>query len=401
MKLEFTLLLLGLFLSTASSAYDWLPHGPLDIKAINICFVYDSQGIVCTDDGMYIYQDDMEWHYYNYGALPVIDVVYYTPEKLLLVMGDGTWSDGIYTFDLQTNLFEVVEWMYKPVFLRYDEFNSEFYAGGEQEGLLKSADGVNWNNVDFFNSIVCYDAAFYDGHIAVSVEGELGNNFFLSSDGGSTWQNSVNAIGYTEIEYNGSGDLFAIGPNLASSSGIYVSLDYGNYWEVVNFEWNMSSLACDPFGNVLVGWENGNGIARVDPSIWDPPFVYLNEGLPDTYVHSVKVNPAMSAPNVFVCTDSGVYYSHDYLTGIDEKSMINPFGLYPNPVFSNQSITIIPPDPMDCFDFSILDQTGKIVRRMTVDAGFRMIYLNGILPGCYICFLEQNDQQYLKKLVIY
>ncbi len=90
-------------------SYTWVPFSPDTINATNIVFgVGGWHGVICTDDGMYVYEEDIqEWVFYTYG-LPVKGVAFLDNEKFLVAMGNGTYSDGVYTFDRTTHQFEVI-----------------------------------------------------------------------------------------------------------------------------------------------------------------------------------------------------------------------------------------------------------------------------------------------------
>ncbi len=59
--------------------------------------------VFCTDDGMCLYNySTYETNFYTYGNLPIQSATHLNAEKMLVILGDGSWSDGIYTFDIQT-----------------------------------------------------------------------------------------------------------------------------------------------------------------------------------------------------------------------------------------------------------------------------------------------------------
>jgi len=69
-------------------------------------------------------------------------------------MGDGSFSDGVYKFDLTTHQFEVQEWALKPHFLIYCSTLNAYYAGS-QTGLLYSNNGFDWTFVATFYNENC------------------------------------------------------------------------------------------------------------------------------------------------------------------------------------------------------------------------------------------------------
>jgi hypothetical protein len=396
-KLNF--IFIFLFLTVSVFAYEWLPHGPQGVKITNICFVSNGTGVLCSETGIYLYQDDMEWHFYESG-LPVIEAEYFTSEKLLLIMGDGTYADGIYTFDLQTEEFELVEWLNKPAFIRYYEYMDVFYAGQLEGGLYISQDGLMWYAIGLFEDYACYDIAFYEEHIAVSDGDWLQNQIYLSDDAGSTWYQSINAGYLTCLEFNAYGSLFGVFPGMTHSAGLRQSDDYGYYWEPLNWEFFITSLACDPFGYVLVGWDNGYGVARVDPSIWDPPFVHIEEGLPDTHVYAVKINPVMSAPNVFVCTDSGAFYSHDYLTDVIEIPDQADLQIIPNPVHAGQNASLHVPEEALRKTIQIFDAAGNCLLEWKCTGRKADLPTRGMQAGIYYIRIQDGSRKQFGKLLV-
>jgi len=399
---KLVILFLALIFSFPTFAYNWIPYCPDTIHATNICFGLGfSAGLICSPDGLYLYEDDMEWHFYTFGGLPVIEAANYSPNKILLIMGDGTYSDGIYTFDLQTHQFEVIEWLYKPSFIRYYDHSNVYYAGQREGGLHLSADGLEWNNLSYFDTIPCHAIDFYEEHVVVSEGTYEIDNLHLSGDGGNTWHGSVNGGWFTEIEFCYSGDLFAVFQGLSNSAGIYKSEDFGSYWEPLNWEFFITALGYDAIGNVFVGWDNGYGIAMLDPDTTYPDFVFLNEGLPNTYVNEVKLNPAMSVIAIFVCTGGGVYYCNDYTVGIKESSDDQEIKIIPNPVSQGQILHIQIPNHLKVVSCMLMSVDGKVIYSCVPDNNVNKIDLPGLPAGLYYCLFEGKDRKWSKKLVIY
>ncbi|MCK4311783.1 MAG: hypothetical protein KAW88_03500, partial [Candidatus Cloacimonetes bacterium] len=135
------------------NAYIWESIGPSDITANNfyVCDTGIIWEIICTSNGILINNDGI-WEEYNYSYLPVWDVHYVTlaTGDLLVVMGNGSYSDGIYLFNFINFEFFVVEWFFNPRFIEYCETDGYFYVGGEQ-GLAKSETGTIWEAIEFFN----------------------------------------------------------------------------------------------------------------------------------------------------------------------------------------------------------------------------------------------------------
>ncbi|MCF8369825.1 MAG: T9SS type A sorting domain-containing protein [Bacteroidales bacterium] len=401
-----SILLIALFFSSGLFAYTWVAVGPDSINATNICFGLSNltYGVICSDDGMYIYEDDMEWHHYTYG-LPIIEAAWYSFEKILVVMGDGSWSDGIYTFDLTTNVFEVKEWLPNPGFIKFYQNGTEtkYFAGRTDGGLLISSDGNTWYNVGYFDTIPCNSMDFYEDHLVICEGTYQINNLHLSPDGGTSWAGSVNGGYFSKVKFNYDGVLFASFPGVTNSSGIYKSYDFGSNWEVVNWEFGISCLGYDAWGNVFAGWDNGFGIAMLNPNILYPDFVFLNEGLPDTHVNEITMNPYMSAIVIFCCTNSGVYSSIDYMVGqIEMNNKSQDIDLFPNPVVAGNKVKIQGSGFDEIVSIDLYSGPGMFLKRMdfihnpeSVSFGTR-----GLTLGIYYVQVKSLEKTYTKKLLL-
>lgn len=394
------------FIQSSLFSYTWVPYCPDSIHATNIWFGLSSvQGLICSTDGMYIYEDDMEWHHYSYAGMQVVEAVWFSPEKILVALSDGSWSDGIYTFDLETHQFEVQEWLPFVKFLKLNHFGiiSTYYAGSSYNGLLTSTDGENWYNVPYFDTIPCSSMDFYNEHLVVCEGNYQNNNVHLSPDIGGTWYSSVNGDSFSKVKFNYDGELFAIYPGASNSSGLYKSYDFGLNWEVVNWELFISCLGYDAWGYVFAGWDNGNGIAMLDPDVMYPPFNYLNEGLPDTHVNEITMNPFMSAIVIFCCTNSGVYWSIDYMVGEKEtKAYEDLIKVFPNPVCVGQKINIQYPQSVAIEDVEIYSSPGVLIREIDFDrtGSSGSILTNNLSSGVYFLKIKTKGTDILKKLVV-
>jgi len=326
-------LLIALSLAFATHAYTWNPIGPDTANISKICFGLGlPYWVLCADDGMYLYNHSThECDFYTYG-LPVVDATWFTFDKMLLVMGDGSWSDGIWTFDFETHQFEVVEWNANPNFLMFDDFNNTWWAGFQFNGMMKSTDGINWEQIPYFEfgSPYCMDS--YGDHLVVS---ELSNIYGIhySDDGGETWNESPSAPMITDIDFDAWGNSLGVLPGISFSSGVYSSDDFGENWEVFFYCPGLSSICHEAFEEIFVGWDEVWGIARYVPNVPPTEFIYLNEGLSSLNINNIQTNHTMSAPAIFVSTDEGAYYSYDYMVGVEElvTNSAVEITVYPNP----------------------------------------------------------------------
>jgi len=416
---KLALLMFVLSIQASVYSYTWLSFGPDTINASNACFAVGSSfGIICSDEGMYLYDDNnQEWNFYTYGGLPVLGATHLNTNKVLVIMGDGSWSDGIYTFHLETHQFEYIEWIPNPNFLKYNELSGTWYAGFNNlgtlfSGLFKSTDGLNWNGISFFDEIPCSYMDFFEDHFVISSISKI-FNIYWSDDSGNTWNQSPAGVPFiSDMKFNNEGLLYGIFPNGSNSSGLWRSVDYGNSWEVEFWSDNMSAVGFDAFGRIFVGWESPNsgneGIAIYDPDAPPPGLTFLNEGLPNININKILLNPTMSAPAIFCCTDAGVYMSYDYMVGESERyPEKNEFDIFPNPARDYIDIrysTVLKGDRN--VNVQILNCNGQIIDEFKIPSNVQeknkiRMDTKGLDPGFYYLLIKSQKETRTKKFIIH
>ena len=341
MKLIYVIISLFLILPTLSRAYDWESIGPVDIEANNFYvwgggIVYE---IICTSDGMLV-NINTTWEEFNYGYLPIWDVeqVILATADLIAVMGNGSYSDGIYFFNFSNYEFMIIEYFINPRFIEYFIADSHFYVGGEQ-GLMKSETGISWEAVDFFNGKYCYDMVAYENNYVVSTD----DGIYFSNDSGTNWFPANTLTYLSDLTFSSTGVLYGIFPGESWSSGLRSSIDYGNNWDVEFWSIKMSSVGFDCENNLFVGWEEAN-VDHEGIAVWTPDIeelTFFNDGLENTNINKITFHPMIDCNNILCCTDGGVYLLTDYFTIADQvivpQSNIK-LSNYPNPF--NPSTTI-------------------------------------------------------------
>lgn len=391
-------------------SYTWVPFCPDTINANNICFGVGSwKGTICTNNGMYIWEDDiMEWSYYFYGSLPVIGAAYLDNERILIAMGDGTFSDGVYTFNLQTHQFEVAEWLFNPNFLVQVFPSGKYYVGCQLGGLWESEDGLIWTSVPYFNGKSCTAMDYYDNHMVIS---EVSNiyNLYWSDDYGVSWQEASGSIPMiTDFKFSFDGDLYGIFPSYSNSSGLYSSNDFGQTWNVEFWSDNMSAVGFDAMNTIFVGWDsptgNNEGVAIYTPTSPPPNLAYLNEGLPDLNINKILMNPTMSAIAIFCCTDAGIYVCYDYMVGVEEVIDIeSSIRIFPNPASKTGQIRI--KATANIKEVSVFTQDGTTIsswnysqNTQQVNLDIHSLHLNS---GSYLIKVKTDKKVFAKKLILH
>ncbi|MDP8321892.1 MAG: FlgD immunoglobulin-like domain containing protein [Candidatus Stygibacter australis] len=355
-----------LFIPVICLAYFWSEIGPADIETYNF-YVFGggvAYEIICEENGILVNEGD-EWIEYSYYDLPVWDVetVMAATADIIAVMGDGSYSDGIYGFNFINHEFNILHWMLNPRFITYCPADTSYYAGGE-DGLYSSHDGFNWENVSFFDNIQCLDMEAYQEHYVVSTSG----NIYYSSDAGNSWNESNTMQNLSDLVVSPSGTFYGIFPDQSWSSGLYSSGDYGMNWEVEFWSVNMSSAGFDENDNLFVGWEvpqtMEQGIACWYEDISE--LEYMNEGLPCFQINQISWHPQIDCINIIACTDSGLYLLTDYLTEIEPDLITNieiATSNYPNPFNPETTISFTLPYST-VISLDIYNAKGEKVRRL-------------------------------------
>lgn len=342
MSKKYSLILIFLVSWLYGSSVTWNQLGNMPVNASRVCFgATYLHYIICTDDGMVFYNiSNHESTYYTYGGLPVHGVAYLGPSQVVVAMGDGTYSDGIWSFDWETQQFDVIEWIISPTFLYFDDMTHKYWVGSAGGGLFESEDGLNWVENPYFLAKPCLNMEGYGEHLIVTAIANISNSFW-SDDSGNTWNYSTIFSSIDDMRFSGFGLLYGIFPGFSNSSGLWKSMDYGDTWQYEFFSDNMSAVGFDCFGDCFVGWESETGIARYDPDAPPPGLTFLNAGLPNLNINRIQLNPSMSAPALFVCTDAGVFWSLDYyLTGDEENGLpANSISVFPNPALNEVNIS--------------------------------------------------------------
>lgn len=329
-------LISALLVSTFAFAYEWDRIGPsnIQVNSFNTVFYNISLEILCTSDGFLINEGD-NWIEYTYGALPAWNAVGLDPNNILVLLGDGSWSDGVYKFNLTTHQFDFAEFIPFPNFLHYCEFDSTYYAGGEY-GIWKSADGLSFTLIDYFDMKDCVAFAYFENHFVVSTD----DGIYRSPDSGETWvQDQPSSLFICDMSFHDNETLYGIFPGVSGSSGLWSSNNFGENWDVEFWSFLLSSVGIDADGNIFVGWVN-DGIAQWN--LVSQELEFFNDGLANLHINKITLHPDLDCINIVACTDGGAYLLTNYPVGFEEdKPGYQYYSLnnYPNPF--NYSTTIV------------------------------------------------------------
>jgi hypothetical protein len=221
--------------------------------------------------------------------------------------------------------------------------------------MWKSADGLSFTSIEFFDMKNCISFASFEDHFVVSADNEI----YCSPDNGETWdQVAAGSPIISDMSFHSDGTLYGIFPDGSNSSGLWSSTNFGETWNVEFWSLFMSSVGIDAAGNVFAGWEN-EGIAQWNPVSQELDF--FNDGLPGLTIRKITSHPDIDCINVVACTDNGAYLLTNYIVGLEEhKPEHTNYSLsnYPNP-FDHKTTIVFTVDETCPTTLSVHNMTGN------------------------------------------
>ncbi|MBI4646149.1 MAG: T9SS type A sorting domain-containing protein [Bacteroidia bacterium] len=404
----FLTIILG-FLCIYLYAYNWTLYGPSGVHANNILFGAGSHSysVICTNTGICVNDCPCGgWNTYTLG-LPVWEAAPHDTSHILLVAGNGSYSDGIYNFDIISHTFNIIQYCYIPTLIRLCTVNNLYYAGTRYNSLLYSTDGITWDTVPYFSDKACAALDYYEQHLVAIQENNLFATYF-SSDSGQSWAQSLSNILLHDIAFHPSGLLYGVFTGFSNSSGLYLSADYGETWNIVQWSDQMNTVGFDVAGNIFAGWHSSTiespGVAVYDTISQN--FNFISEGLPNKNIHKFKINPLLSNATIFTCTDTGVYYCNDYLTNNTEIiATSGQIKIYPNVFNDNGFYVSVNSDAKACnVRLSLYDFSGRLLEQQEEKFDGNSIFIehfnaSDLKQGLYFLVVDIDNASQIFKLV--
>lgn len=275
----------------------------------------------------------------NLGAVSIVpdDV----NNRIFCAFGCGSYSDGLYEFDVTTQEFELIDWYFYPHFVK--KLSSGFYYGygyNMDGGLLHSANGEEWTEIDFFNNKDVTDIEENgDGKLFISA----GNEIYLENEGSYTFLTTPSLIKDIYVrDYPNDDEIY-----IASGGGSYSDAIYRVEYE--NNEITGLTYICGLFQpNKIYEYENYLVVGCID--YFSNLFLVEPEengqvqeigeelGIEGAYCFDLA---PINTPNFMVGTDIGVFLATN-LTSTDDQQIETvsfvDLSNYPNPF--NPSTTI-------------------------------------------------------------
>jgi len=398
------------------NAYEWSVFGMDSGEINNICFLETGYflEIICASNGFYT-METAGWVLHSYGGLPVWDLyadVTGTGD-LILIQGNGSYSDGVYLYAIDISEYTVLHWFLYPKFLLKHEQSGDFYVGGS-DGLIRSVNGLDWEEVPFFNQMNCHAIASYQNHIVVSANDY---DIYYSNNNGTDWYQAESYLLITDMVFDSTGKLYGIFPDMSWSSGLWSSDDYGINWSVEFWDIMLNKVYTESNGNVFLGWQepaNNEGFAQWDLQLEE--LYFYNNGLPNININEITTHPFIDFDNIICCTDSGAYMLTNYnITNTDDELPEKLFDLtnYPNPFNPSTTISFTITEITEDTELRIFNLKGELIKEIPVilslskDNGQYYIIWDGtdhkgeqVSSGIFFCNLKTDLKNESRKMIL-
>jgi hypothetical protein len=255
-------------------------------------------------------------------------------DEVFCAVGNGSYSDGLYKFSLDSMNYELIEYAINPNFVK--KLTNGYYFG-HSSGLMFSEDGEIWTDVEYFNgkSVTCADED-YAFNIILSSGSEL---FIDNGDSYSSFDTGLTVRDIGKMFFvDKKGTLMASISDGSYSDGIYlISYGSGSIEGVSTFEYVFNSNKMCNYGPwfavTLVGSDQISLLGDDNGIDTSPVSGNFNE--------IYFIEPDFSGYWSFIIgTDKGVYKGL-YPMGIEDNSIPQTTELhqnYPNPFNPETSI---------------------------------------------------------------
>jgi Secretion system C-terminal sorting domain len=399
---------------STSQAIEWDLFNT-DSVAVNsyLCSSYlvESFDAFCTDDG-FMYMDEGVWGIYNDIQLPILDAIDFDQGRILVVMGEGTFSDGVYWYYPATHSFELNQFIYRPNSIHIHEDSGTYYIG-YIGGLYSSSDAETWTLDDSLPEAPVLDMASFDEHLVVTVADVLPGvtHVYTKEFGQTEWNHATEGAPFiSSLSFNeNDGTLYGIYPDESRSSGLWVSENFGLDWEVVTYTIN-ANVVYWQWGSLFVGWgenQEDNVLA-----VWDfalESFIQMpGENLPATTVNNMGVNDLIDCPNIILCTEDGAYLTCEIPTTYVDEDGYYPeefeISAYPNPFNPSTNISVHLAEKCEII-VNVFNVNGRLVKTLvenSLDAGTHTVLFDGsgLTSGIYLIQLSTSEFTQVQKVVL-
>jgi len=305
--MKYALALMLLISFTALSAWECTPYGPQDIDLV--CASFDSDTPVFGAQFNNYYGICLElagqWSFHQFWMqfFPVKSVCQLNPTTFMVAFSSGSYSDGIYNYDLDADSWTLNEWFFWPNFIvKYNPTGSFFV--GERDGLFRSDNGADWSRVADLPAQQCDSFAWWGSNLVT----DIGSAVYYSADAGQTWQQSTMNL-LEGFRFAPNGTLFAKMDAGSDSDGLWRSDDRGATWNLEFYSTGLCSIGPLMGGTLPLGWrvpnEDGHYLALYDLQSGLEQLDHPNLESP---VRQLDVFPLVNTPAFYVINSEGCFF---------------------------------------------------------------------------------------------
>jgi hypothetical protein len=359
-------------------------------------------GQVDNSYGIYLQEGgNWEFHPIWMTAFPIRAVCPQSANIIMGAYGFGSYSDGIYNYDVTTGAWTLNDWFFWPNFIIWHPAGQKYYAG-ERDGLYKSISGNDWSRVTTLPMGQCDSFAAW-GDYAVT---DIGNSVYYSGDAGQTWHLS-SMVMLDGFRYASDGTLFAKMDAGSDSDGLWSSEDHGSSWSVVFYSTGISSIGPLFDSSLPLGWRIPNedgyyaGMYDLQTGLEHLDYVQL-----DSPVLDIEVFPLINTPSAYYLNSSGCYYITGFTVADDDPAQTpavpdNTLRISPNPT-SNRFLAVAS-KPLREPRATLYDLRGRKIaslESMTWDGSELRCSLPDLKPGVYMLRVEDGNTIYHSRLCV-
>jgi len=339
--MKYVTLCSALVLATLCTALQVNPFGPSvdSFTCANLQQIPLTFGAVLNGQNCLFVEVDGQWQPYDTQNLPVKSIYVQSSTNLLVALGDGTDSDGLYGFNLSNHQWILVQWFSEPNFIKYNPVNSLYYLG-DSSGLYQSDNGTVWQHINMIGNGVCNSLDFCDNYLVAN----CGSQVFCSADNGVNWS-LANGVNLTDFHYTAETYLFSIMHVGSDSDGIWCSDDFGLNWFPCHYCSCVCELGPDFNGCLTIGRSQSDEPAQY-VALYHPgdQICFCNHVSLDSPVKQMGLFPWVDTPSFYVVNGQGCFYLTDFLTENDDPlipAALSPnLSVYPNPAHRSASLKI-------------------------------------------------------------
>lgn len=360
-----------------------IAHHPQDTSTI-LVGVVDS--LFHSSDGGYT------WSFIvHFNGLP-INCLMYDPDycdTVYALLGDGTYSDGIYRSTNGGYDWNVLEWLYRPRDMAITIPGRIMLVGCYGPGVWKSEDEGNtwmlWNDALADSHVHAVDYCYGPGSTLVSLAGTSQGMFhrFYAVPWVQASGIAVN-VRVSWIDHSKNTHLgFATVTGGSWSDGVYMTVDNGNGWQPLDYWIYSSCVVMNPlwqdYPNDTCGiFVGDSGLGVKYSSDCGATWQEVNSGLGNLYVNMLSYHPQDSML-LFAATQGGLY-RYQYSPGVAENRSDDldlPVVIMPTLHLAGMPITLISSMPGDAgllpLTVNLYDAAGRLERIEILQPGSKAL----------------------------